>query len=818
MEDSDIVDAVVDLLDSDDAVAAETEQLILAALWGDDELETALTSAAPDNATATGDAVEGAPPVFLRSVSVTGFRGIGPRVSLDLSPGPGLTLVTGRNGSGKSSLVEALEVLLTGSSLRWASRTRVWQQGWRNLHHDAATVIDAEFVTDDPDGGLRLRQRWEPGSDLEDTTTEATLADGTTMAVSELAWARALETYRPLLTYNEIGGLLEQSPSKMYDALASILGLDELAAAQERLRQRRLTADKEFKALQSARNKLALVLREEQGSDERIDLAHALVTAAGDLDSDGLAELAAGDLDPSGLDSLLTRLGGLVAPSASEAASAATGLRDAQQALDDMAGTDAGRAAQTATILDQALQLHATHDLDDCPVCGTTAVLDSDWADTAEALRDALRQQAHAADQAASVADTVERAARRLIGTTPAVLDTAEHDPDGLDLVTLRHRWEQWCTPPGPGQLRELADHLEAQIGPLSSACTRVAAAATERRDTLAATWQPIAVALGSLVTQAQQLSSSARRRDDLAVAEDWVKDTFGHLRAVRFAPIAARAQELWDLLSEHSSVTLAGIDLTGSTTQRRINLDVSIDDQDATALSVMSQGELHALALALFLPRATLPASPFGFVIIDDPVQAMDPARVDGLARVFASIAEQRQVVVFTHDDRLPEAVRRLNLDATVLEVTRRERSTVKIRPVSSPADQSIADARAIASDPGLPATVAATAVAGLCRHAIEARSADIIRQRRISRGEPHGHVADLLAATPKLLPRLAVALLDDPAKGGDVYTSLNRKFGPQTTDAVRACNEGAHGAVSGLRPHELIDRVETLLTGLKP
>ena len=44
-----------------------------------------------------------------------------------------------------------------------------------------------------------------------------------------------------------------------------------------------------------------------------------------------------------------------------------------------------------------------------------------------------------------------------------------------------------------------------------------------------------------------------------------------------------------------------------------------------------MSQGELHALALALFLPRATAPESPFRFIVLDDPIQAMDPSKVEG-------------------------------------------------------------------------------------------------------------------------------------------------------------------------------------------
>ena len=45
--------------------------------------------------------------VYLRTVRVEGFRGVGPPVALDVPLGPGLTLVIGRNGSGKSSLTEA---------------------------------------------------------------------------------------------------------------------------------------------------------------------------------------------------------------------------------------------------------------------------------------------------------------------------------------------------------------------------------------------------------------------------------------------------------------------------------------------------------------------------------------------------------------------------------------------------------------------------------------------------------------------------------------------------------------------------------------
>ena len=72
-----------------------------------------------------------------------------------------------------------------------------------------------------------------------------------------------------------------------------------------------------------------------------------------------------------------------------------------------------------------------------------------------------------------------------------------------------------------------------------------------------------------------------------------------------------------------------------------------------------MNRRFIAVLALALFLPRATMPESPFRFVVLDDPVQAMDPAKVDGLVKVLLEIAKTRQVVVFSHDDRFASAVR---------------------------------------------------------------------------------------------------------------------------------------------------------------
>ncbi|WP_280314977.1 AAA family ATPase [Nocardia wallacei] len=101
-------------LDSDPAITPEVARTVLDAL-----------GAEPDRTPFE----PGPSGIFLRTIRVRGFRGIGPEAALELRPGPGLTLVVGRNGSGKSSFAEAAELALTGVNRRWEGRSAVWREG-----------------------------------------------------------------------------------------------------------------------------------------------------------------------------------------------------------------------------------------------------------------------------------------------------------------------------------------------------------------------------------------------------------------------------------------------------------------------------------------------------------------------------------------------------------------------------------------------------------------------------------------------------------------------------------------------------------------
>lgn len=73
--------------------------------------------------------------------------------------------------------------------------------------------------------------------------------------------------------------------------------------------------------------------------------------------------------------------------------------------------------------------------------------------------------------------------------------------------------------------------------------------------------------------------------------------------------------------------------------------------------------------------------------------------------------------MIVLTHDDRLPEAVRRLGIDARVLEVVRGTKSGVRIETSIDPTERRLKDARDLSKDTKLPADIARQVVGAQCR-----------------------------------------------------------------------------------------------------
>ena len=816
-----VMDQVRARVDADESLAVEPGLLIMAALESDATLMNALTGdgsqveVSPVADAPTASASRATTGVFVNSIAVQGFRGIGPRCVLELARGPGLTLVVGRNGSGKFSFAEALELLLTGENRRWADRSAVWKQGWRNLRSTEAVEIEARFTIEGERQPLVAACMWPADeTDLEAATTTvrgARHGDGR----HALGWDAALSTYRPFLPYNELGSIADRTPSALFDMMSAALGIERLIEARKRLRDQRLLRERRCKDIEAdcVEHRTALSEIDDERAETCARAIHASKAAAWDLETVELVLEGAIDPDGDGGIPLLRRLATLQIPIAEEVQGAAERLQTAVESARAMAATGAGRAGQIADLLERSLELHAAHGDQQCPVCGG-GELDGAWRVRAEAEVERLRTEADAALEAGRALKEARLAARALFGPPPPELQSA--GKVGVDAAGLTRVWKRWSGLWADATDEALIDHLQRSHAGLADAVATLreqAAAELERREDR---WRPISSALRRWLPAAKQAALDRRTVPNLKKAEKWLDDETGRIRAERFQPIADQAREIWELLRQNSAVSLDDLELAGGATQRRLDLGVSVDGVSGQALGVMSQGEIHALALSLFLPRVLLPQSPFGFVVIDDPVQAMDPGKVDGLARVLDMTARTRQVIVFTHDERLPEAIRRLQIHARVLEVTRRAQSVVECRKTRDPVTQYLHDARSLIRTDDLPPAAAARSVPIYCRLALEAACTEVVRRRRIGRGEAHAAVEETLTDARTLLQKLGLALFDDAARAGEVMNRINAQWGREAGDAVARSNRGSHDPVAPMQLLPLVDATSSAIRSI--
>lgn len=766
-------DVIVDMLETDETLDAAAQEAVL----------QALTAVGDDANQESGDQHS----TFLTEISVAGFRGIGRQARLTLEPTPGLTVVSGRNGSGKSSFAEALELALTGTSYRWHEKKEVmWTETWQNLHHHDPCAIRAGFTAEGT-GPFTVGVDWAPGAALSDRTTWTQVGAGKHQDGTDLlGWSRALELWRPVLSYEELGRLFDGGPSVLYDALDTLLGLEALSDAEKWLAA-------ELKSNKEPRTRADQLRKEVVATlgaidDERAVKATQLLKKR-PVPLDQVRDLATG----AGGEQLATvpalkALAELDVASLDEIRSTAEALRAATQKATTTATEVADAASQRSELLQAALRWHDHAGDGECPVCGQGR-LDADWAAQA---RNYVTESASALAEYNSAATELKhvRSAAAALLTRVALVE----EPSGVALASLEAYNNAASTarqvPDGDGAL---ADHVEVSLVAVADAAE---ALRNEAGHLLAAredAWSPVAAELGGWVTaeeEARQLDNTVAA---MTAAKKWMTEHGTKFRNLRLEPVAAQARQIWAQLRQESNVDLGEITLQGTATKRRAVLGGSVDGQPTKALSVMSQGELHALALALFLPRATTAKSPFRFVLLDDPIQAMDPAKIDGFVHVLSEVAKTHQVIVFSHDDRLASVIRETGTDATLVEVVRESESRVTPRANESPALLQALDVLALLKDDNLPDEIKVKVVPGLFRIALESAARQAYFTKQSLAGQPREEFEKAWNAAKRTRARLALAVLDDAT--ADVTHWIEAKPARRTT--MRLCNAVHQGAV---------------------
>jgi ABC-type Mn2+/Zn2+ transport system ATPase subunit len=785
---------------------------VLAAADGSDALAAHLGAAgAPPAPSPKASEASSPAPAFLQEIAVEGFRGVGTLARLQFEPGPGLTLVVGRNGSGKSSFAEALEVLLTGTTLRWAERTKVWQEGWRNLHHAGQTRIGAKFRIDGTPEVLEISRTWNAGVGLDGAGPLEVRGPYTDWR--ELGWERPLEQYRPILSYNELGTMFSSRAAALYEALSAVLGLEEFDAMLATLRDARLECERSGKEEKQARQTLRQQL--DVCDDERApSVGELLAKRQPDLDAVLAAAGESADADGASLAALST----LEIPTAEVVAEAFASLKMAAGRVVELKLGDTDRFEALAELLQTGLDYHHAHGdakAPDCPLCGAERRLDAAWAKRTTAEIAELRGRSRELRAARAGQADALRVAREQLFSPATATALLQAEQAGLELDGAPDTWSEWLEV----RNQDDADFVDAGAEIAARLCdalqqARTLATADRRRREDA--WRPLHESIGDWAALARRTKRDSDLVVTLKAAESWLKNAIADLRRERLAPVVDAAKANWNELRHESNVALGKVELRKQGNQRYAAFDVAIDGADASAFGVMSQGELSALAISVFLPRAALPGSPFWFMVIDDPVQSMDPAKVDGLARVLARAAKNRQLIVFTHDERLPEAIRQLAIDARIMRVQRRAQSKVEIVAARPPSDRYIGEALAIAKADDLPLDVKRRVIPGFCRSAIEAACESRIRRRLFAQGMPHAEIDEQLEQLTSLNAWLAKAFGLALAQGKEIRAQVTKLGGHNAAEVVDIARKGSHAEVS-IDAIKLVEGAKRLVRALE-
>ena len=336
-------------------------------------------------------------------------------------------------------------MLLTNSNYRWEGRPKAWQEGWRNIHQTKTVALKADLLVEGQ-GKRSVTREWK--SSRVDASQVVVQRDGKTIgALDEIFAKDSLAAFRPFLSYNELGSLLDEGPSALYDALSSALGLEEMVAVEKILGDARKSRQQIIKDAKSGAAELVQII-DNLPADQKDGRHKAASTALkwSHLDLSRLTKLVSGESTDEDPDlALLGQIQTLEVPDANRLESIAESLDSAERACAIFTGSSVERSLERAQLLEDAVAFHDKHRDSTCPVCFSPNTLTNSWRSKANAEIVTLRTEAQSCRAADANRKERIRQAQALLNPPSPVLARASH----LTLPSLaltRELYLKWST------------------------------------------------------------------------------------------------------------------------------------------------------------------------------------------------------------------------------------------------------------------------------------------------------------------------------------------------------------------------------------
>lgn len=628
-------------------------------------------------------------------IEVCGFRGFRDPVRINF--GRGFTVITGRNGVGKSTLCDAVEFAITGSIDKYAVekaakeslRDYLW---WRGEGVPKAHFVTASFV-DDKGNQFTITRTRERGSDR---TAEEIRAALCYVSAPDDALRQIIRT--SIIRDEWIAALsLDLTETERFDLVRSALGALEGAEAGSKAKEVVTAAEaaraKDEAAYEAGRSRLAerLTLQSEaQAALSRSgDVSGALqviAAAVPDAPTELTARLAAGRSALANGRAKLVRMGEALqlgreiaaaqahynAPEAAANREAALAARDAAQHEHEVAQQALSEAEQRLSREEEIDALAASlsllvehgerlglHD-DHCPLCAANRTSDefaaglaaarrriTSLASGVQAARDALvaakqnaREPSFALQTAAAVVQSHVDELRRLRDMKTAHVDF--YNQWGLD-----HRFIQ-----EPDELEQTISMERDRLIDLERALLVLEASqAVSRMSSIESNISAQRVEIEKLaqaVSQSQNAVTAARE------IERSIRRVSAEIIDERLAQISPLLNELYQRLRPHTDWRTIDYSIRGDV-RRFLSLKVG---DGLNPQFVFSSGQRRAAGLAFLLSVHLARAwTPLRTLFLDDPVQHIDDFRALHLVEVLAALrVDGRQIICAVEDPALAD------------------------------------------------------------------------------------------------------------------------------------------------------------------
>ncbi|MEK6327273.1 MAG: AAA family ATPase [Actinomycetota bacterium] len=632
----------------------------------------------------------------LAAIELEGFRGFSDARRLDLDADA--VIIRGDNGAGKTSLVDGILWVFAGELVHLVDRVRGMRKvedAVTNRHWAGDATVTLEIVADGHRWSFTRR-----GNQLQtalkascDAAPEANPEQALAEVFGHAALAETVDAVNTwgLLRQDAVRAALDTAGGALHERLSGILGLERVTrfaaaatTASNALISERTTTRKALKRLEE---------RHREATKRRDDATARVATpeTRRAMIRDGIAEINAGlpdgvRLRPADDADLvaLEELGRVLAAFGSAIGSLAA-ARNRLAALDTASDDpvakaamelDAARvAAVAATERAPAMTQLAVAALgllgDRCPVCEQEIDQASVHAHLEEVIEENRRVAAAAQEAAARVARAQTALAEAM---EQAHVRNEAEEAVGSALSTAREAGAA-TTSAGVGvdqaalESAGLADAVSWAVDQLRGLYRRLEQAGDVHLTRLADEITAIGAELANAQQELDELERRCRDAKTLEHAAHSSAEAIVERALERLEPTFA---EVFERLSPNPAFTELHARQDVFRNRNQIVPVVRDPDRgvDANPLLVFSEGQLNVVALSYFLGMAlnaregTLP-----FLVLDDPLQALDVLAILGFSDLCRRIRDTRQLIVTTHDRRFA--------DVLVRKLSPRERET---------------------------------------------------------------------------------------------------------------------------------------------